>query len=64
MTPSASTRSDAEYKKAPAVTRRRIYLETMAQLLPKLGRKLILDDKAKGILPLLQLDGETKEVKP
>ena len=53
-----------EYKKAPAVTRRRIYLETMAQLLPKLGRKLILDDKAKGILPLLQLDGEKKEVKP
>ena len=45
-------------------TRRRIYLETMAQLLPKLGRKLILDDKAKGILPLLQLDGEKKEVKP
>jgi membrane protease subunit HflK len=55
---------DAEYKKAPSVTRRRIYLETMAQLLPKLGRKLILDDKAKGILPLLQLDGEKKEVKP
>ncbi len=53
-----------EYKKAPAVTRRRIYLETMAQLLPKLGRKLILDDKAKGILPLLQLEGEKKEVKP
>jgi len=55
---------DEEYKKAPAVTRRRIYLETMAQLLPKLGRKLILDDKAKGILPLLQLDAEKKEVKP
>jgi membrane protease subunit HflK len=53
-----------EYKKAPAVTRRRIYLETMAQLLPKLGRKLILDDKVKGILPLLQLEGEKKEVKP
>jgi membrane protease subunit HflK len=53
-----------EYKKAPAVTRRRIYLETMGQLLPKLGRKLLLDDKAKGILPLLQLDGEKKEVKP
>lgn len=53
-----------EYKKAPAVTRRRIYLETMAQLLPKLGRKVILDDKARGILPLLQLEGEKKEVKP
>ena len=32
--------------------------------MPKLGRKLILDEDAKGILPLLQLDGERKEVKP
>jgi len=53
-----------EYRKAPAVTRKRLYLETMAELLPKLGRKLLLDDKAKGILPLLSLDGERKEVKP
>jgi len=53
-----------EYKKAPAVTRKRIYLEAMAQVLPKLGRKLLLDEKAKGILPLLQLDGDRKEVKP
>jgi membrane protease subunit HflK len=52
-----------EYRKAPAVTRKRIYLETMRELLPKMGRKLVLDDKAKGILPLFQL-GETKEVKP
>jgi len=53
-----------EYKKAPAVTRKRIYLETMASLLPKLGKKLVIDDKARGVLPLLQLDGERKEVKP
>jgi modulator of FtsH protease HflK len=53
-----------EYRKAPAVTRKRIYLEAMALLLPKLGRKLLLDEKAKGILPLLQIDGERKEVKP
>ncbi len=52
-----------EYHKAPAVTRKRLYLETMRELLPKLGRKLVIDDKAKGILPLLQL-GDTKEVKP
>jgi modulator of FtsH protease HflK len=50
-----------EYRKAPAVTRKRIYLETMAQLMPKLGRKLLVDDQAKGILPFLSL-GETKEV--
>lgn len=53
-----------EYRKAPAITRRRIYLETMEQLLPKLGRKVIVDDKTKGLLPLLSLDGERKEVKP
>jgi membrane protease subunit HflK len=53
-----------EYRKAPAVTRKRIYLETMGELLPKLGRKLLLDDKAKGILPLLQLEGERREAKP
>jgi membrane protease subunit HflK len=53
-----------EYRKAPGVTRRRIYLETMAAILPKVGRKLILDESARGILPLLQLEGEKKEVKP
>jgi membrane protease subunit HflK len=52
-----------EYRKAPAVTRKRLYLETMGELLPRVGRKLILDDKAKGVLPLLQLDGEVKELK-
>ena len=52
-----------EYRKAPAVTRKRIYLETMGELLPKMGRKLVLDEKARGIIPLLQLEGGTKEVK-
>jgi modulator of FtsH protease HflK len=52
-----------EYRKAPAVTRRRIYLETMATLIPKAGRKLVLDEKAKGILPLLQLEGSAPAVK-
>jgi membrane protease subunit HflK len=53
-----------EYRQAPAVTRRRLYLETLSQILPKVGRKVILDEKAKGILPLLNLPGEAKEVKP
>jgi len=53
-----------EYRKAPGVTRRRIYLETLSAILPKVGRKLILDESARGILPLLQLEGERKEVKP
>jgi membrane protease subunit HflK len=54
----------AEYRKAPEVTRKRLYLETMRELVPKLGRKVILDEKARGVLPLLSLDGERKEVKP
>jgi len=53
-----------EYRKAPDVTRRRIYLETMGALLPKLGRKVIVDDKVRGLLPLLNLDAAVKEVKP
>jgi membrane protease subunit HflK len=52
-----------EYRKAPAVTRKRIYLETMGTLIPKAGRKLVLDEKARGILPLLQLGDGAAEVK-
>ncbi len=48
----------AEYQKAPEVTRRRIYLETMKTVLPAMGRKIILDDKANQVLPLLQLDAK------
>ena len=53
-----------EYRKAPAVTRKRIYLETMATMIPKAGRKLVLDEKARGVVPLLQLEGGIPEVKP
>ncbi len=46
----------AEYVKAPAVTKRRLYLETMAEVLPKVTNKVVLDEKAASILPLLQLN--------
>jgi membrane protease subunit HflK len=45
----------AAWKKAPEVTRKRIYLETMEQVYPKIGSKQIIDDDLAGILPLLQL---------
>lgn len=45
-----------EYVKAPAVTKRRLYLETMAEVLPRVKNKIILDNKATSILPLLQLN--------
>jgi len=44
-----------EYKKAPEVTRKRIYLETMGELLTELPNKIILDDKAPQFLPMLQM---------
>jgi membrane protease subunit HflK len=45
-----------EYRKAPDVTRQRIYLETMNEILPKLGKKFVIDESVSGILPLLNLD--------
>lgn len=45
----------AEYLKAPEVTRRRLYLETLTDVLPQLGRTVIIDEDAKSLLPLLNL---------
>ncbi|MFT7561294.1 MAG: membrane protease subunit HflK [Flavobacteriales bacterium] len=45
-----------EYIKAPQVTLRRIYLETMQEVMPKIKSKIILDQDAKSILPLLNLN--------
>ncbi len=44
-----------EYVKAPEVTKRRIYLETLEDVLPKLGNKIITDDEGNQALPLLQI---------
>ena len=45
-----------EYTADPEITRRRLYLETMSEILPRLGKTIILDEQAKGILPLLNLN--------
>jgi membrane protease subunit HflK len=50
----------AEYRSAPGVTRRRLYLETMSEILPRLKDIYIVDDKQKSILPLLDLGGGRK----
>lgn len=47
-----------EYRKAPAVTRRRIYLEALAEVLPGIHKKVIVDDDLTGILQLLDLNGK------
>jgi len=46
----------SEYSKAPEVTRRRIYIETLQEVLPGLRSKIIVDEQSQGILPLLNLD--------
>jgi membrane protease subunit HflK len=43
----------AEYLKAPDVTHRRLYLETMSEVLPRMGQKLIIDDAATRMMPFL-----------
>jgi membrane protease subunit HflK len=45
----------AEYAKAKDVTKRRLYLESLRDLLPKLGEKYIVDADQKNLLPLLNL---------
>ncbi|MBD5781871.1 FtsH protease activity modulator HflK [Pelagicoccus sp. NFK12] len=45
-----------EYVKAPEVTKRRIYLETMQQVVSQIDKKIVLDDEASSVLPLLQLN--------
>jgi membrane protease subunit HflK len=50
-----------EYKKAPEVTRRRIYLETLQEVMPGIRSKIIVDAKTHGILPLLNLDSQKGE---
>jgi membrane protease subunit HflK len=48
----------AEYTKAPEVTRRRIYIETMQAVLPGIQAKIIVDDETRSILPLLNLNAQ------
>jgi len=48
----------AEYSKAPEVTRRRIYIETLQEVMPGIRSKIVVDDQMRGILPLLSLDAQ------
>jgi modulator of FtsH protease HflK len=45
-----------EYIKAPEVTRRRIYIETLQDVMPAIRSKIIVDERTRSILPLLNLD--------
>ncbi|WP_282782673.1 FtsH protease activity modulator HflK, partial [Phaeodactylibacter xiamenensis] len=43
-----------EYIKAPEVTKKRIYLETLQEVLPKLGNKIITSENGNNVIPLLK----------
>lgn len=46
----------AEYEKAPDVTRKRLYLEAMEEILTEVGNKTIIDESVRGVLPMLNLN--------
>ena len=52
-----------QYVKAPQVTRTRLYLETMGDVLPQAGQKIIVDDALKQLLPILPFSGKMLEGK-
>jgi membrane protease subunit HflK len=52
-----------EYRNAKNVTKRRLYLETLSEIIPKLEKKYIIDDGVEGLMPLLgvtPLEGGSK----
>ncbi len=49
----------AEYIKAPEVTKKRLYFEILERILPKIGDKIVVDEKGNNVLPLLNLDKKT-----
>ncbi|MBF0413174.1 MAG: FtsH protease activity modulator HflK [Desulfamplus sp.] len=44
-----------EYSKAKDVTEKRLYLEAMSEILPKLGKKYVIDSGQTNLLPLLNM---------
>jgi membrane protease subunit HflK len=51
----------AEYERSPALTSTRMYLETMAQILPKFRSKLILDTDSQVDLSIMGQDAKEKK---
>ena len=47
-----------EYARAPLVTRKRLYLEALNEILPKIKTKVVFDEKMQNVLPLLNLKEE------
>ena len=47
-----------EYRLAKDVTRKRLYLETMKEIFPRIEGKVIIDEDMENLLPLLNLNGK------
>ena len=50
-----------QYVKAPEITRTRLYLETMGEILPETGQKIIVDESLRQLLPILPLSTKPGE---
>ena len=53
-----------QYVKAPEITRTRLYLETMSEILPQMGQKIIVDESLRQLLPILPLSTKPGEGRP
>jgi membrane protease subunit HflK len=51
-----------EYKRAPLITRKRIYIETMEKIFKRMENLTIVDSKVKGLLPVFGQAGITPKV--
>ena len=48
----------AEYEKSPEITRQRLYLEAMQEVLSQVGDKTIIDESVNQMLPILNLNSD------
>ena len=53
-----------EYVKSPEITRTRLYLETISEILPQTGQKIIVDESMRQLLPILPLSTKPGENRP
>ncbi|MBV9674162.1 MAG: FtsH protease activity modulator HflK, partial [Verrucomicrobia bacterium] len=52
-----------QYVIAPEITRTRLYLETMGEVLPQTGQKIIVDESLRQLLPVLPLSTKPLEAR-
>ena len=52
-----------EYKKAPEATRKRLYLESLMEILPQAGSKIVVDPTVPNLIPMVnQIGKESQQV--